>query len=500
MKKNYTILFFVFIFSTNINAQIKILFDATKAETAGNADWIIDADLFNIGYSAGPANVGSGNEANAQRIPTPAQSGITATTSETYWKGGLSYWAVDCVKKGYQVETLPYNGSITYGNTTNTQDLSNYKIFVVVEPNIVFSTAEKTALINFVQNGGSLFMVSDHTVSDRNNDGWDSPAIWNDLFTNNGIKTNPFGIEFDLATISGSSSNISSYTNDSLLHGSYGNVTQVLWSSGTTITINTTANPTVKAAVYKSGASNTGSTNVMVAYARYGLGKVVAVGDSSPFDDGTGDTNDQLYDGYITDANGNHQKLIMNATVWLATQNPLPVKLSSFTCTQNKNNILLNWHTENEINASHFNIQKSIDGKNFETIGTVAAKGVGDYNYINQLTTNYYLPTTIYYRLQMVDKDGSIKYSEVKTVNNQLSTVNAISLYPNPAKDYISLQMINNNINQVNIYNIYGKQVFTKSINSSNVNLNIQSLSTGLYCIKAFNSNGFTYTTTFIKN
>jgi hypothetical protein len=143
MKKISTSLFFAFIFLSNINAQIKILFDATKAETAGNADWIIDADLFNIGYSAGPANVGGGNEANPQRIATPAQSGITASTSESYWKGGLSYWAVDCVKKGYQVETLPYNGSITYGNAANTQDLSNYKIFVVVEPNIVFLQQKK---------------------------------------------------------------------------------------------------------------------------------------------------------------------------------------------------------------------------------------------------------------------------------------------------------------------------------------------------------------------
>ncbi len=56
----------------------------------------------------------------------------------------------------------------------------------------------------------------------------------------------------------------------------------------------------------------------MVAYARYGQGKVVAIGDSSPCDDGTGDSNDVLYNGYTLDANGNHQRLLMNAMVWLA--------------------------------------------------------------------------------------------------------------------------------------------------------------------------------------
>src|SRR5215471_4473815 len=98
--------FFAFLFflscSGKIKAQtgIKILFDASKAETAGNADWVIDADSHNIGYTNGPAVVGQGSESNPQQIPTPAQSGITASTSETYWQGALSAWGVDCVKQG----------------------------------------------------------------------------------------------------------------------------------------------------------------------------------------------------------------------------------------------------------------------------------------------------------------------------------------------------------------------------------------------------------------
>jgi hypothetical protein len=138
--------------------SIKILFDATKAETAGNADWVIDEDLNNLNWNPG-ASLG-GSEGNAQRIPTPAQSGITASTPQSYWKGGISAWGVDCAKKGYIVESLPYDGAITYGNSSNPQDLSNYKVFILCEPNIMYTAAEKTAIINFVQNGGGLFMVS----------------------------------------------------------------------------------------------------------------------------------------------------------------------------------------------------------------------------------------------------------------------------------------------------------------------------------------------------
>ncbi|MBL0105604.1 MAG: hypothetical protein IPP51_18570 [Bacteroidetes bacterium] len=320
MKSKLLILLLVLIASLRPSyAQtIKILFDATKAEAAGNADWVVDADAHNLGYSSGPAILNNGNESNAQKIPTAAQSGIIASTSETFWNGALSAWGVDCVKKNYVVETLPYNGQITYGNGSNTQDLSNYKVFIVCEPNILFTAAEKTAILNFVQNGGGLIMVSDHDVSDRNNDGEDSPFIWNDLMTNNTVQVNPFGISFDLANFSQTSSNIPSLPTDSILNGPMGAVTQVLWANGTSMTLNTTANPSVKGVVYKTG-SAFGSTNVMVAYARFGNGKVAAIGDSSPCDDGTGDSNDALFNGYTQDAGGNHRRLLMNMTIWLAT-------------------------------------------------------------------------------------------------------------------------------------------------------------------------------------
>lgn len=333
MKK----IFFLFavLYSVGTQAQVKILFDATKAQTAGNADWVLDADAWDLGWTPNAVVSSSHTGANPQRIPTPAQSGITASTPETYWKGALSNWGIDCVKKGYTVETLPYNGSITYGNTSNAQDLSNYKVFIVDEPNIKFTTAEKTALMNFVQNGGGLFMISDHTVSDRNNDGWDSPAIWNDFMTTNSIQANPFGISFDLQNFSETSSNVVAVASDSIIHGPMGSVTQVKWSNGTSMTLTPSANSSVKAVVYKTS-SAAGNSNALVAYARYGSGKVAAIGDSSPADDGTGNPNATLYNGYTGDANGNHQKLLMNITIWLATSNAVSTSVATV---DNNNNV-----------------------------------------------------------------------------------------------------------------------------------------------------------------
>lgn len=319
------------ILTLNSYAQIKILFDATKAESAGNADWVIDADEHNLGFSSGPAIVGGGSESNPQRIPTPLQSNIIASTSENYWTGALSNWAIDCVKQGYIVETLPYNGQITYGLSSNIQDLSNYKVFVIDEPNIAFTAIEKTAIITFVQNGGGLFIISDHTISDRNNDGVDSPQILNDLMSNNTVQNNPFGITFDYANFSLTSSNVATLSNNAILNGTAGNVTQVKWSNGTSMTLNPIQNNSATGLVYKTGSSTTGTTNVMCASASYQSGKVVAIGDSSVPDDGTGDIGDTLYNGYIIDANGNHQKLLMNAIIWLATSTPLNIEAIGLT-------------------------------------------------------------------------------------------------------------------------------------------------------------------------
>ena len=139
-------------------AQKKALFDNAHAETAGNADWVID---------------------DTQPVPSPAQSGINAGTAFTYWNGAISSWGVSLVKRGYTVHTN--TAALTYGNTGNTYDLANYDVLVLPEPNTVFTAAEKTAIFAFLQNGGGIVAVADHSGADRNNDGWDAAEIFNDL-------------------------------------------------------------------------------------------------------------------------------------------------------------------------------------------------------------------------------------------------------------------------------------------------------------------------------
>jgi len=320
--------FILFLATSGRVEAAKFLFDATKAEMAGSADWVIDADshTLNVASGNGSGRVMSSNsyDSNPQRVPNPTPSGITSSTLETYWQGALSSWAVDLVKAGHQVETLPYNGKITFGDSTNSQDLSNYDVFVLVEPNILFTAAEKTALINYVKNGGGLLMVADHghltggTGSDRNNDGEDSVDVLNDLMSNS-VQNNPFGVSFNGNEVYGTYSYLNTSSSDPLIRGAAGTVNNIDFNNGSNITINTSQNASVTMAIWSSS-SRSASTG-LVAYGSYGSGRFVAFGDSSTFDDGTGDPGDTLYNSYNLTSYGN-SKVILNASFWLAQKPP----------------------------------------------------------------------------------------------------------------------------------------------------------------------------------
>ncbi|MEU9043842.1 MULTISPECIES: hydrolase [unclassified Kitasatospora] len=270
----------------------RVLFDNSKAETAGNADWIISTSQ-----------------------PDPLAQNPSPTTEKS-WTGALSAWGVALQKTGqYSLKTLPAGSTITYG-TGGALDLANFDTFVVPEPNIRLSAAEKTAVMKFVQNGGGLFLISDHNNSDRNNDGWDSPKIINDLLTSNGVDNNdPFGFSVDLLNITTDNPRAVDDATDPVLNGSFGTVTGSILRNGTTFTLKPADNPSVKGLVYRTGYS--GNTGAFFVTSTFGSGRVAIWGDSSPIDDGTGQSGNTLFNGW-DDPAGTDAALALNATAWLS--------------------------------------------------------------------------------------------------------------------------------------------------------------------------------------
>jgi trimeric autotransporter adhesin len=137
---------------------------------------------------------------------------------------------------------------------------------------------------------------------------------------------------------------------------------------------------------------------------------------------------------------------------------PLPVKLVSFTGSKIHDNVQLNWITATEQNNSHFNIQRSSNGTDFQKIGRENGKG-------NSITTTGYLYTDfkipnidLFYRLEQVDVDGKTTLSPVVMIKKVSEQRSSLSVYPNPAR---------NNMVSVSFENIPVGQ-YTISIVSSN--------------------------------
>ena len=110
----------------------------------------------------------------------------------------------------------------------------------------------------------------------------------------------------------------------------------------------------------------------------------------------------------------------------------LPITLSYFKGTEEDCEVILSWGTESEINFSHFEIEKSNDGINFNIIDRLDGLGgegiATDYTYTDTQTS-----AVAYYRLKQVDIDGSFEYSEIVTIQADCATGISISdIFPNP--------------------------------------------------------------------
>ncbi|MFN8247919.1 MAG: T9SS type A sorting domain-containing protein [Ferruginibacter sp.] len=113
---------------------------------------------------------------------------------------------------------------------------------------------------------------------------------------------------------------------------------------------------------------------------------------------------------------------------------PVDVKLSSFTAKLVNSNGVLNWVTEQEVNSSHFEIERSEDAVKFENRGSVNAAGNSStkttYGYNDPINTS---AKVVYYRLKMVDLDGKYEYSKIIAIKLNGSFSNeSFSVYPNP--------------------------------------------------------------------
>ncbi len=164
----------------------------------------------------------------------------------------------------------------------------------------------------------------------------------------------------------------------------------------------------------------------------------------------------------------------------------LPLSLIDFSATASVNKVLLKWTTTAETNTNGYTIEYSSDAVSWSNIGVISAKNVAG---INQYGLTHYQPVTgnNYYRLKMLDKDGSFKYSKVALV--KFSGISAFTIYPNPVKGTLTTELFKTQAEKLNvkIIDITGRVLQSKQVQAQSgdniFQLNTSSLSKGTYLI-----------------
>ncbi len=162
----------------------------------------------------------------------------------------------------------------------------------------------------------------------------------------------------------------------------------------------------------------------------------------------------------------------------------VPLNLLSFDAYKIEQTVQLKWKTENEINTSHFEIERSSNGVDFEKIGKV--------NSFNSSGTNNYSYQDIkplkgmnFYRLKQIDIDGRFTYSNIKKVMFE-TFGDAVNIYPNPAKEYIQFDYAGKQKTVlVNLFDAQGRLIKTTTLaNIQPLKLNIENVAKGKYVVQ----------------
>jgi hypothetical protein len=173
------------------------------------------------------------------------------------------------------------------------------------------------------------------------------------------------------------------------------------------------------------------------------------------------------------------------------TVQPLPLTMVQYQLLiVNEKQVMNNWHTANEINVSHYQIQRSVDSRNFETIGTVAAKNFAsnEYSFVDELKAKDQLSKTLYYRIVGVDKDGKQTYSIIKSLELKVKSGDGISIYPNPVKDVINI--VGKDIKEIKLLNTLGQVILQVSVKNEQAKLDVKDLSKGMYMLNIVTTKG----------
>ncbi len=173
----------------------------------------------------------------------------------------------------------------------------------------------------------------------------------------------------------------------------------------------------------------------------------------------------------------------------------MPVKYLSFDAVVNGESVLLKWITAQELNHSHFEVERSFDMNSYNTAGLVldgfTTNGSGKSYQFKDNSAQLKGRSMVYYRLKQVDIDGKATYSKILAVRLQAKSDVAMQVSPNPFTEDVTIRFAatENGTAQMRITNLSGQTMLSKqsTITKGYNNIKIESLSAlaaGMYMVQ----------------
>ncbi len=164
----------------------------------------------------------------------------------------------------------------------------------------------------------------------------------------------------------------------------------------------------------------------------------------------------------------------------------LPVEWVSVNAKKKGKDVAVNWAVAMELNNDRFEVQRSLDGIHFITIGTVNGRGNGtsykEYSFIDQNV----LSGNIYYRVVQYDFDGKNTNSNIVTVNTS-DLLELISIYPNPSTNEFNLEWFADAVASYQVFDVRGVVVGAGTLEASKGPQAIGAdFVPGIYVVKVF--------------
>lgn len=178
---------------------------------------------------------------------------------------------------------------------------------------------------------------------------------------------------------------------------------------------------------------------------------------------------------------------------------PLPITLSYFTVNKTDCSANLVWKTETESNSDRFEVEVSTSANPVYTIaGTVSASGSSSTTKTYQFGYPMKAGVVYYFRIKMIDKDGSFTYSDYRS-SSCTKGRGDIVIVPNPVKTTFNISGMESGKNSILVYGANGQLVKTQTIAQSSGDVNISYLAPGMYMVKVTSETGNTVVSKLIK-